>query len=142
MKHLVVFAAAMAFSASAAARSIEVCPELPGYSNLAWSYQEGPDFDVCYAREPGSEATAFGAYLGNHPSFHSDGAVRSGKGRVAGRRVAWYHLDATEGEQPWGRQTLLMLDRKNGYVAHIWVMADTEQQLQDRLSVLERMVIR
>ena len=140
MKRLTALAVAMVFSATAAARSIEACPELPTDSEVVWSYQEGPDFDVCYAHEHGSDATAFGVYLGNHPSFHSDSAVRIGNGRVAGKGVAWYRQES--GESPWARQTVLTLDRKSGYVAHVWVAADTEQQLKDRLSVLERMVIR
>ena len=138
MKHLVVLVAALAFSAPASARSVEVCPELPADSNLVWSHHEGPDFDVCYAAEPGSDATAFGVYLGNAPSFNPDDGARIGKGRVAGRRVVWYR----HGASPLDRQTLLMLDRKSGYAAHIWVAAESDQQLQNRLSVLERIAFK
>jgi hypothetical protein len=33
-------------------------------------------------------------------------------------------------------------DRQSGYVAHVWMNADTGQQLPDRLAVLEHMGIK
>ena len=69
-------------------------------------------------------------------------APRIGKGKVAGRRVTWYRQDPGDSDSAFSRQTLLTLKRKWGYVAHIWVVADTEQQLLDRLSVLERIVFK
>ena len=131
------FAASQAF-----ARSAEVCPALPAGSGLEWTYSEGPDFDVCRAHVPGSDEPVFGIYLGNHPSFHPERATRIGKGKVATRRVTWYRQDPGDSGSALSRQTLLTLDRKWGYVAHIWVAADTEQQLVDRLSVLERIVFK
>lgn len=124
------------------ARSAEVCPALPSDSGLEWSYSEGPDFDVCRASAPGSESLAFGIYLGNHPSFRPERSNRIGEGKVAGRRVIWYRQDARESDSSFSRQALLTLDRKWGYVAHIWVAADTEQQLLHRLSVLDRIVFK
>ncbi|WP_434212478.1 hypothetical protein [[Pseudomonas] boreopolis] len=85
---------------------------------------------------------AFGIYLGNHPSFHPEHSNRISKGKVAGCRVTWYRQDPEDWDSAFSRQTLLTLDRKWGYVAHIWVAADTEQQLLDRLSVLERIVFK
>jgi len=97
---------------------------------------------VCRAHAPRSYALAFGIYLGNHPSFHPERATGIGKGKVAGRRVTWYRQDPGDSVLALSRQTLVTLDRKWGYVAHIWVAADTEQQLLDRLSVLERIVFK
>jgi hypothetical protein len=124
------------------ARSAEVCPTLPSSSGLEWAYSEGPDFDVCRAHALGSDESAFGIYLGNHPSFHPERATRIGKGKVAGHRIIWYRQDPGDSSSALSRQTLLTLDRKWGYVAHIWVAADTEEQLADRLSVLERIVFK
>jgi len=126
----------------ASARSVEVCPALPADSGLEWTYSEGPDFDVCRASAPGSESLAFGVYVGNHPSFHPKRSNRIGKGKIAGRRVTWYRQEPGDSDSAFFRQTVLTLDRKWGYVAHIWVAADTEQQLLDRLSVLERMAFK
>jgi len=96
---------------------------------------------VCRAHASGSDVLAFGIYLGNHPSFDPSDATRIGKGKVAGRRVTWY-IQEPHGAAALSRQTLLTLDRKWGYVAHIWVAASTEQQLQHHLSVLERIVFK
>jgi len=142
MKHLWLLAILSLAFPNAFARSVEVCPALPSNSGLVWNYSEGPDFDVCRASAPGSESQVFGIYLGNHPSFDPERSIRIGKGKVAGRRVIWYRQESTDTNAALSRQTLLTLDRKWGYVAHIWVSADTDQQLLDRLSVLERIVFK
>ena len=142
MRHSWLFGLLFLVAPLAAARSVDVCPTLPTESGLAWSYDEGPDFDVCRAAPSGTDAQAFGIYLGNHPSFHPARATRIGKGKVAGRRVTWYRQDVGEDSSAFARQTLLMLDRKWGYVAHIWVHANTEQELQERLLVLERIAFK
>ncbi|MGY1411252.1 MULTISPECIES: hypothetical protein [unclassified Luteimonas] len=142
MKHFWLLSLLFLAAPQALARSIEVCPTLPSDSGLEWTYSEGPDFDVCRASVIGSEDQAFGIYLGNHPSFHPERAERIGKGKVAGRRVTWYRQDPGDSNSAFSRQTLLTLDRKWGYVAHIWVTADTEQQLLDRLSALERIAFK
>ena len=137
MKRFWLFGLVLFAATQASARSVEVCPILPEGAGLEWTYHQGPDFDVCYAHVPGSDDLAFGIYLGNAPSFHPERATRIGKGKVAGRRVAWHRQDESGSSSPLSRQALLTLDRKWGYVAHIWVAADTDQQLADRLSVLE-----
>lgn len=125
-----------------AARSADVCPTLPVDSGLEWTYSEGADFDVCRASATGSEEQLFGIYLGNQPSFQPERAERIGNGKVAGQGVIWYRQDLEGGNSAFSRQTLLTLDCKWGYVAHIWVSADTEQQLIDRLSFLERIAFK
>ena len=142
MKHLWLLSILLLATPHAFAHSVEICPAFPPGSELEWSYSEGPDFDVCRASAPGSESLAFGIYLGNHPSFRPERSNRIGKGKVAGRRITWYRQDPGDSDSALSRQTLMTLDRKWGYVAHIWVVADTEQQLQDRLSVLERIVFK
>ncbi len=124
------------------ARSVEVCPKLPADSGLEWTYSEGPDFDVCRASAPGSEDLAFGIYLGSAPSFHPERATRIGRGKVAGRRVTWHRTDPSDSGSTFSRQTLLTLSRKWGYVAHVWVGADTQQQMCDRLAILERIAFK
>lgn len=124
------------------ARSVDQCPVLPIGSGLEWTYSEGIDFDICRAHTNGSTQTAFGIYLGNHPSFKPELATPIGDGEVAARRVTWYRRDAATSASDLSRQTLLMLDRKSDYVAHIWLIADTEQQLADRLSILKRIVFK
>jgi hypothetical protein len=142
MKHFWFLSLLFLYAPQVSARSVEVCPSLPANSGLEWTYSEGPDFDVCRASIRGSESLAFGIYLGNHPSFHPDRSDHIGNGKVASRRVSWYRQEPNDSDSAFSRQTLLTLDRKLGYVAHIWVTADTEQQLLDRLSVLERIVFK
>lgn len=135
--NMIIFSSPEAF-----ARSVDACPTLPPGSGLEWAYSEGPDFDVCRAFAPGSDDLAFGIYLGNHPSFHPERANRIGKGKIASRDVTWYQQESNDARSTFSRQTLLTLNRREGYVAHIWVSADTEQQLLDRLSVLKRIVLK
>jgi len=108
---------------------------------MVWTYSEGPDFDVCRASAPGSEEIALGIYLGNAPSFLPVRATRIGRGKVAGRRVTWHRMDSSDSGSTFSRQTLT-LSRKWGYVAHVWVGAETQQQMLDRLAVLERIAFK
>lgn len=142
MKYYFVLASLMLLAPSVHARGIEVCPVLPANSGLEWEYHEGPDFDVCYAGKPSSDVSVFGIYLGNHPSFKPKEGVRVGKGNVAGKKVVWYLQDTEDSSSAFARQTLIVLNRKYGYVAHVWLDADTDQELQDRLSILERITIK
>ena len=124
------------------ARSADQCPALPIGSGLEWTHSAGIDFDICRAHANGSTETAFGIFLGNHPSFKPELATPIGDGEVAARRVTWYRQDAGASKAGLSRQTLLSLDRNSGYVAHIWLVAGTEQQLADRLSILKRIVFK
>lgn len=142
MKYLWLLSLIFLAAPDALAQSAEVCPALPAGSGLEWTYSEGPDFDVCRASAPGPKSLAFGIYLGNHSSFHPDRSNRIGKGKVAGHHITWYRQEPGDSDSAFSRQTLLTLDRKRGYVAHIWVAADTEQELLDRLSILDRIVFK
>lgn len=142
MKHAWLLSLTLLMTTHAFARSAEDCPALPPDSGLEWHYSEGPDFDVCRASRPGSEELAFGIYLGNHPTFRPEHSKPIGKGKVAGRPVTWYHQEQDDSASALSRHTLLTLDRRYGYVAHLWVTAENEHQLQDRLSVLERIVFK
>ncbi len=142
MKHFWFLSLLFLSAPQVSAQSVEVCPSLPANSGLEWTYSEGPDFDVCRAYVRGSESLAFGIYLGNHPSFHPGRSDHIGNGKVASRRVTWYRQGPNDSDSAFFRHTLLTLDGKTGYVAHIWVAADTEQQLRGRLSVLESIVFK
>ena len=142
MKHFLVLVVLLLAAPAAFADSTDACPTLPADSGLKWTYQDGPDFGVCYASLVDTEQSVFGIYLGNHPSFHPEHSTMIGKGRVAGRRIDWYRQDASDDDSPFARQTLLTLDGKGGYVAHVWVTANNEQELQARLAILERLVFK
>ena len=140
MKHIPMLAALLMNAPALAERGAEVCPLLPPGSGLTWTYADGADFGVCYASAPGSKATVFGIYLGNAPSFDPARATRVAAGHIAGKEVIWYRRDSYSGIAPLARQTVIAIT--NRYIAHIWVNADTEAQLQERLSILERIAFK
>jgi hypothetical protein len=75
---------------AASAQSVERCPTLPPDSGLEWSYRDGPDFYVCYARHSAGKAHAFGIYLGFAPSFDPTTGTKAATGMIAGKEVIWY----------------------------------------------------
>jgi len=123
---------------SPAEASVDACPSLPSDSNLEWQYREGPDFDLCYAHEPGSAEIAFGIYLGNFPAFQAQQENEIGPGVVGGRKVTWYRSSRSAN----GQETLVTIGTFLPEVAHVWVNASSEAQIRHRLSLLERLVIK
>jgi len=135
-------AALILFISDAYAEPADHCPTLPSGATLHWEYSQGPDFGVCYALASGSKDTAFGIYLGNFPSFNPEHATRVGSGIVGGRDVVWYRHGTGAAADRYSRDTIVTLDEKRRYLAHIWVLAVSEQQLQERLSILGRIRFR
>ena len=117
------------------ARTMDVCPVLPPKSGLVWFYQEGPDFDVCYAQDEKTEKTAFGVYLGFAPSFRPEESTQIGQGTVGGHAITW-HRQNVDSTIVIGRQALVKLGGKRNLVAHVWVGGDTEERLVQQLRVL------
>jgi hypothetical protein len=114
------------------------CPTLPTDSTMTWTYQQGPDFGVCYAVDSATKKNAFGVYLGFAPSFHPESAKMIGRGNVGGHKVKWYGSNPSSDPSEFSRETLVRLDRQ-GSVAHVWITAESEQQLAQRLAVLSRL---
>ena len=133
--------AALAFLLQASTGSpqpADHCPTLPADSAMTWTYQQGPDFGVCYAVDSVTKKDAFGVYLGFAPSFNPESAKAIGRGNVGGHKVKWYARDPSSDPSEFSRETLVKLDRQ-GNVAHVWVAAKSEQQLAQRLGVLRRL---
>jgi hypothetical protein len=118
----------------------ESCPVLPAGSGLTWTYQGGDDFGICYAAAPGSTSTVIGIYFGNAPTFDPSRATPAGAGNVGGREVVWYRHDSAAAGDALGLQTLVAVSKR--YVAHVWVSADTQAQLQARLGILKLIVFK
>lgn len=116
------------------------CPTLPDNAGVEWIEKQGADFEVCYANEKGSNKTAFGVYFGEHPAFREKKVNMLGKGRVAGREVTWYKSEPPDHESPLGRETVIAIDKRYGALAHLWVRAASEAELERRLAVLEKIV--
>lgn len=133
--------AALLLTSAASAQQDPRCPTLPEGTDLVWSYSEGPDFEVCYAMTADSSATAFGFYFGRWPSFDPDEGVPVGDGTLAGQAVVWYQRLTGEDDEvrpgELAQQTVLVLNPDNHFVAHVWVMGATPEELQARLGVLE-----
>ena len=134
-------AAALAFllqASPAPSQPADHCPTLPAGSGVSWTYQQGPDFGVCYAVDSATKKDAFGVYLGFAPSFHPESAKAIQAGNVGGRKITWYQRAPSSDPSAYSRETLVELDRQ-GSVAHVWVTASSKQQLAQRLSVLRRL---
>jgi len=138
MKLLFIVAVVELVSVSAFAQSAQVCPALPPNTNLEWQYREGPDFDLCYAHEHESVDTAFGIYFGWAPSFTPKKESEIGPGRIGGREVTWYRTESSS----LGREALVTFNSSSAEVAHVWVLASSQQQLGARLSILEHIAFK
>ena len=143
MKLLVALALLLQASATYS-QPDEHCPMLPADSGITWSYQQGPDFGVCYAVDSSTEKDAFGIYLGYSPKFDPSQGKVIGDGSVGGRKVKWYerssfyiHSDPTE----FSQETVIKLDRDCSF-AHVWVVAASPQQLTRSLTVLSKLQFR
>src|SRR5690606_2367126 len=101
-------AAAATADASTFVRGIDRCPTVSAGSKFTWSYNQGPDFGVCYGSESGTNENVFGVYLGNFPSFNPKDGVVIGQGVVAGHEVAWYKQDPRNDSSEFSRQTLVV----------------------------------
>lgn len=112
------------------------CLLLPPDAKVHWQHSVGPDFEVCHASMTGSKATVFGIYLGNFPSFDPKHAVRVSSGVVGGRDVSWYQGGPGGAGDPFSRQTIVSLDPKGHSLAHVWVFASNDAQLQERMELL------
>jgi hypothetical protein len=125
----------LGFASTARADRADSCPALPANSGLTWTYQGGDDFGVCFASDGGPQATVIGIYFGNAPTFDPSRATAVAAGDVGGREVTWYRHDSAAGGDAFGLQTLVYVSRR--YVAHVWVVADSQAQLQQRLAILK-----
>jgi hypothetical protein len=133
-KRLALLAVFCGMSAARADLATDSCPVLPAGSGLAWTYQGGDEFGVCYAAVPGSKSTVIGIYFGNAPTFDPARATAVSPGNVGGREVVWYRHDSAAEGDALGLQTLVAVNKR--YVAHVWVTANSQAQLQERLSIL------
>src|SRR5690242_16648279 len=99
------------------------CPKLPDKSGLVWSYQAGPDFDVCYASNANKSEpkVVIGVYLGNHPQFSLKDQAPISEGKLSGVAVKWYKKESTSPAYAGyaGLQALLYKDSQP--VAHVWL---------------------
>jgi hypothetical protein len=132
-------AALVLASAAAAApmRTVQdACPRLPPDSALAWTHEQGPDFDVCRAQPRGAQGEVFGVYLGHHPSAHPKASDRLELGIVDGHHVMWYR--GADRAHPLDRETVFTAGSP-GYRVHIWVHADNVPQLRARMAIVRKL---
>lgn len=135
LRRLALLAVFCGLPVARADMAADSCPALPPASGLTWTYQGGDDFGVCYAAVPGSRTTVIGIYFGNLPAFDPARATAVSAGNVGGREVVWYRHDSAGPGDALGLQTLVLVSKR--YVAHVWVLADSQAQLQERLSILK-----
>ena len=124
------------------AQAAVLCPTLPPELGLVWTNRAGDDFDVCYAsRVDGSEAI-FGIFFGRFGGFNPEDVSVMSLGEVSGRAVAWYDGYPFQSDSEFFRQAQVTLG-EDGYSAHVWINAETEEQLPGRwrLSVVMASVV-
>lgn len=66
------------------------CPRLSSRHGYNWIYQQGPDFDLCYAMLGRDDQGFFGLYLGYHPNFDPMEGAPIESGTVGQHAVFWY----------------------------------------------------
>lgn len=115
------------------------CPILPVDSGVEWSYQEGPDFDLCYAMDANTKKDLFGVYTGFFPSFKPGDSLPIGDGSIAGQAIQWYPASGEHVDQ-FSKQALLHVDGK--ILMHVWISADNEADARHAEEVLAAMKFR
>jgi hypothetical protein len=128
-------------SAFAQEPSAQDCPELPAESGFAWEFKLGPDFFLCYAKETRGGRQSFGVYQGFAPSFRPENSALGESGVVGGHDVIWYAMgQGDDAGFKLARQTVFDLTPlADGATpkAHVWVYADTEEELAEMLGLLQ-----
>lgn len=125
-------------------KSAEIpCPKLLTVNDVTWDYTQGPDFDVCYAKQ-GSRGL-FGVYLGNHPNFPSKPLKPIAQSTIDGQKVNWFFM-TDENKKIVGRQalmaeekTILFLGKNKRYLSYAHVMISTKLDTETKyvISLLE-----
>jgi hypothetical protein len=127
VKYVVALVLLLIVCGRAHANDAEHCPILPADSALQWTYLQGPDFSICYAHRAKSDVKMFGFYLGCCPDFYPAQLTALEPGVVSGRDVTWYSAEAQARVGPFSRQTVISLESRYRYVAHVWIIADTQK---------------
>ncbi|MFC0677456.1 hypothetical protein ACFFGH_06270 [Lysobacter korlensis] len=124
----------LALAAGAQAQSSPgavACPQLPADSGLAWQHKATATSDFCRAlRADGSEA--FGLFIANESPFRPRRRDQAEEASIDGRQVQWYRSELAAQPGIQARETLIELP--GGRVAHVWVQAKSEQQLNEALA--------
>lgn len=111
------------------------CPYLAADTGLTWEHRGGADYDFCRAlRADGSEA--FGLNIARKAPFKPKGGNRAERATIDGLEVTWYRTEIA-GTQTQSRETLVSLP--DGRVAHIWVQANSPDQLNQAIQQTESM---
>lgn len=110
------------------------CPMLPASTGLHWEYRGTADSDFCRAlRADGSEA--FGMYIAAKSPFEPRRADRAEQITIDGKQVYWYRSQIAGQPDVQARETLVEVG--NGKLAHIWLQAQSQDQLKEVLGQTE-----
>lgn len=108
------------------------CPKLSAGADFQWSYQQGPDFDLCHARPTTGGPEFFGLYRGFAPAFHPPESTQRERGSVGGFEVVWYDMPSEGAGDHLRQETLFKLrPSPDGYEleVHVWLDAPTPEQM-------------
>ncbi|QCW25682.1 hypothetical protein FE772_08390 [Lysobacter enzymogenes] len=130
----VLCASAKAQEAPSAEPAQGNCPLLPASTGLHWEYRGTADSDFCRAlREDGSEA--FGLYIADKSPFQPRRGDRVEEATIDGKQIHWYRSQIAGKPDVQARETLIEVG--NGKLAHIWVQAQSADQLKEALGQTE-----
>lgn len=107
---------------------------LPADTGLRWEYRGTADTDFCRAlRSDGSEA--FGLYIAAKQPFEPKRGDRAEASTIDGKSIHWYRGELAGKPQVQVRETLI--EAGNGKMAHIWMQANSPEQLKEVLGQTE-----
>ena len=126
----------------------ELQPVITVPDGYSLEFADGPDFYTWRlkeaARADGVNRSGLGMYVGLHPnsSWMADAISRT-RGRVCGRNVTWYVREFADkgGTFSW-RDALFKYKHERGFIevlVHVWVWADSEDQIDPLLRLLENL---
>ena len=131
--------AASVLSAGSAFADADRCPYIPAGYSYSWVYQQGPDFDLCYAMPARDDQGFFGLYLGYFPNFDPMEGKPIESGTVGEHAVFWYEAKPDRSAYLLARQTLFTLPASNNQpplVVHLWVHAQNDREMARLLKLL------
>lgn len=132
---LVLLFVACAQAQDPAAADGGACPQLPDGTDLRWEYRAGADSDFCRAIRNSDGSEAFGLYIAAKSPFEPRRGDRAEAGSIDGRSMHWYRGELAGKPNVQVRETLI--DVGNGKLAHIWLQANSSEQLKEALGQAE-----
>ena len=125
----------------------QYCPKLPEGSGYVWEWVFSIDWGHCIGRVAKTHKEAFDFGIARLYGVMPPGTIEPEtsfvkSGSVAGTPVRWYRAPRHRGSQKLEYRTFTLLNEENMAYLSVGVHAASESQMNERLSVLERLKYR